>query len=247
MDYSSEIVAHSDRFAQFAHRDETRDLGTMVRRPRARRGTASTARKITHIGIAVAVVFVAMVVLGLVVDGIGLTGLFIALTLMLAATLFIGLRPAPAARPVAPYKEEMSNQAVVQRLGTLLSRHRAQLPPAAAQRADSIAAQLPMLEKQLADLNPIDPLAQDARRLAGQHLPDLITRYERVPAQYRRERDGDGMSVDERLVSGLDAARAAIDDLGRRLSRQEVDEFSTQGRFLESRYRDDELGTGKGP
>jgi hypothetical protein len=246
MDHSTEIVAHSDRLAQFAQRDDTRDLGTMVRRPRARRGTASTARKITHIAIAVAAVFVGMVVFGLVVDGIGLTGLFIAVALMLAATLFIGLRPAPAARPVAPYKDEMSNQAVVQRLGTLLSRHRAQLPPAAGQRADAIAAQLPMLEKQLADLNPLDPLAQDARRLVGQHLPDLITRYERVPAQYRRERDGEGMSVDERLISGLDAGRTAIDDLGRLLSQQERDEVSVQGRFLESRYRDDGLGTGGG-
>jgi hypothetical protein len=244
MDYSTEIVAHADRFAQFAQRDDTRDLGTMVRRPRGKRGTAATARKITHIGIAVAAVLVGMVVLGLVIDGIGLTGLFIALALILGAILVIGFMPSPAARPVAPYKEEMSNQAVVQRLGTLLSRHRAQLPPAASQRANAIAAQLPMLEKQLADLNPLDPLAQDARRLVGQHLPDLITRYERVPQQYRRERDGDGMSVDERLVSGLDAARNAIDDLGRQLSRQEVNEFETQGRFIESRYRDDELGTG---
>jgi hypothetical protein len=244
VDYNTEIVAHSERFAQFAQRDDSRDLGTMVRRRPARRGTAATARKITHIAIAVAVVLVGMVVLGLVIDGIGLTGLFVALALMLAATLFIGLRPSPAARPVAPFKEDMSNQAVVQRLGTLLSRHRAQLPPVAGQRADAIAAQLPMLERQLADLNPLDPLAQDARRLIGQHVPDLITRYERVPAQYRRERDGDGMSVDERLVSGLDAARSAIDDLGRQLSRQEVDEFQTQGRFVESRYRSDELGTG---
>jgi predicted lipid-binding transport protein (Tim44 family) len=244
MDYSTEIVAHSDRFAQFAQRDDTRDLGTMVRRPRAKSGTAALARKITHIGIALAVVFAGMVVLGLVVDGIGLTGLFIALALMLGAILVIGFRPTPAARPVAPYKEDMSNQAVVQRLGSLLRQHRGQLPPAAGQRADAIAGQLPMLEKQLADLNPLDPLAQDARRLVGQHLPDLITRYERVPEQYRRERDGEGMSVDERLVSGLDAARHAIDDLGRQLSRQEVNEFETQGRFIESRYRDDELGTG---
>jgi hypothetical protein len=215
----------------------------MVRRRPARRGTAAMARKLTHIGIAVAVVFAGMVVLGLLIDGIGLTGLFVALALMLAATLFIGLRPSPAARPVAPFKEDMSNQAVVQRLGTLLGRHRGQLPPLAGQRADAIVAQLPMLERQLADLNPLDPLAQDARRLIGQHVPDLITRYERVPAQYRRERDGDGMSVDERLVSGLDAARSAIDDLGRQLSKQEVDEFQTQGRFVESRYRNDELGT----
>ncbi len=244
MDYSAEIAAHSDRLAQFAHRDGTRELGTFVRPRRARQGTAALARKLTHIGIAVAVVLAGMVAVGLLIDGIGLTGLFVALALMLGAILIIGFRPTPAARPIAPYKEEMSNQAVVQRLGTLLTRHRGQLPPAAGQRADAIAAQLPMLEKQLAELNPLDPLAQDARRLVGQHLPDLITRYERVPQQYRRERDGDGMSVDERLVSGLDAARNAIDDLGRQLSREDVDGFETQRRFIESRYRDDELGTG---
>jgi uncharacterized protein YaaN involved in tellurite resistance len=72
-----------------------------VRRPKGRGGTASRARKITHIGIAVAAVLVGMVVLGLVIDGIGLTGLFIALALMLGAILVIGFMPTPAARPVA--------------------------------------------------------------------------------------------------------------------------------------------------
>ena len=31
----------------------------------------------------------------------------------------------------------------------------------------------------------LDPLAQDARRLLGKHLPDLLDRYERVPGEYR--------------------------------------------------------------
>jgi len=239
VDYSAEIAAHADRLAQFERRDETRRLGTAVRPRGGRRGTVALARKITRIAIALGGLIAATVVVGLLVDGIGLTGLFIALAVMLASIFVIGFWPAPAERPLQPYRDEMPNRAVVQRLGTLLSRQRTQLPPIAAQRADAIAAQLPMLEQQLADLNPLDPLAQEARRLAGQHLPDLLAHYARVPAQYRRDRDADGVSVDERLVSGLDAARSAIDDLGRRLSKQEVDEFSTQGRFLESRYRDD--------
>ncbi len=243
MDYRAELDTAIARFDQFADRHSTRELGTLVK-PRRARGPASMAKRITHIGMALAVLLVGTIIVGLVVDGIGLTGLFIALALMLAAILFIGFRPEPAAKPLAPFRDEMSNKAVVQRLGTLIARHRRQLPPAATQRADAIAAQLPMLEQQLADLNPLDPLAQDARRLVGQHLPDLIERYERVPAQYRQERDGEGISVDQRLVTGLDAARSAIDDLGRRLSKQEVDEFETQGRFIESRYREDELGSG---
>jgi hypothetical protein len=244
MDYRAEMDTAIARFDQFAERHAGRPLGLRPRGRGRKAGTPALARKIATIAIVLAVLFAITVGVGLALDGIGLTGLFIAAALMLGAILLIGFKPTPAARPVAPYREDMPNRAVVRRLQTLLARHSAGLPAPAAQRAQAIAAQLPMLESQVAELDPLDPLAQEARRLAGQHLPELIERYERVPPQYRRERDGDGMSVDERLVSGLDAARVAIDDLGRRLSKQEVDEFQTQGRFLESRYREDGLGTG---
>jgi hypothetical protein len=72
----------------------------------------------------------------------------------------------------------------------------------------------------------------------GKHLPELIERYERVPAAYRRERDGDGLTVDERLVAGLDAAKTALDDLGRKLAHEDLSAFETKGRFIESRYKD---------
>jgi hypothetical protein len=78
----------------------------------------------------------------------------------------------------------------------------------------------------------------------GKHLPELIDRYERVPAQYRAERDGEGMTVDERLVAGLDAARQALDDIGGKLSKQDIDAFETQGRFIESRYKDGGVSEG---
>lgn len=239
MDYRAELDTSIARFDQFAQRHDGRPLGPSAGRRKGRGGTPALARKLATVLLVAVAVLLATAAIGLAVDGIGLTGLFVALAVMVVAVLVIGLRPARAPRPVAPYREDMPIPQVVQRLGTLLTRHRTQLPPAAGQRLTAIQGQLPMLEKQLADVAPLDPLAQDARRLMGEHLPELIERYERVPAQYRRERDGDGVSVDERLVSGLDAASAAIDDLGRRLSKQEMDEFSTQGRFLESRYRDD--------
>lgn len=240
MDYS-EIVRVTSSFDRFAHRDETRDLGSLVRK-RRKGGTVAVARRLTNVGLAIAALILATIAFGLVIGPIGISGLFfVVVAMVVLAVLGLGVAPAIAARErsVEPYKEEMSNKAVVQRLGSLLSRHRTALPPAAGNRVDSIGAQLPMLESQLATLDPLNPLAQDARRLMGQHLPDLITRYEAVPAQYRRQRDGQGMSVNERLVAGLDAARIALDDLGRKLAQDERDAFETQGRFIESRYRDD--------
>ena len=72
----------------------------------------------------------------------------------------------------------------------------------------------------------------------GKHLPELIERYEKIPAAYRAERDGEGKTVDERLVAGLDAAREALDDIGARLAQSDRQAFETQGRFIESRYKD---------
>ena len=82
----------------------------------------------------------------------------------------------------------------------------------------------------------LDPSAQDARRLMSIHLPGLVDRYANVPAAYRKERDGEGKTVDERLVDSLAAARAALADVSEQLARQDVAAFETQGRFIKSRY-----------
>jgi len=100
MDPSEKILAHSDRLASFKHRDDTRQLGKWTQ-SRSRTGTARLARKLTHGGIAIAVILAVMIVVGLVIDGIGLTGLFIAAAVMLAAILFIGFPPETAGEPAA--------------------------------------------------------------------------------------------------------------------------------------------------
>ena len=100
-----------------------------------------------------------------------------------------------------------------------------------------------MLESRLAEVDPLDPLAQDARRLMGKHLPELIDRYERIPAAYRHEPDGEGLTVDQRLVASLDAARQALGEIGDKLVQGDRQAFETQGRFIESRYKE---GSGPG-
>jgi hypothetical protein len=205
--------------------------------PAPRRGTG-WARKIAGAAIAIGIVMIATTIIGVIVNGIGLGGFGLSLLAMAAVAAFF-LMPRRE-KPIVDYKEDMPNQAVVQRLDTLLVRKRAALPAPAASRIDAISRQLPLLENRLAQTELLDPLAQDARRLMGKHLPELIERYERVPAEYRRERDGEGLTVDERLVQGLDAARTALDDLGRKLAHEDMAAFETQGRFIESRYKEDE-------
>jgi hypothetical protein len=200
------------------------------------RGVAAAGRKLANIGMALGVLIAATLVFGLVVGPIGITGLFVVGALMFLALVLFSVWPIE--RPIVEYKEDMPNQAVVRRLDGMLVRKRAALPAPAASRIDAISAQLPLLESRLAETDILDPLAQDARRLMGKHLPELIERYERVPSAYRHERDGEGLTVDERLVAGLDAARTALDDLGRKLAHEDLTAFETKGRFIESRYKD---------
>lgn len=196
--------------------------------------------------IAVGLVMAATTVIGLILNGIGLGGFVLSLAAMAAAALLF-LVPRRE-KPIVDYRDDMPNQAVVQRLDSLLVRKRAALPAPAARRIDAISQQLPLLESRLGQTEMLDPLAQDARRLMGKHLPELIERYERVPAAYRNERDGEGLTVDQRLVQGLDAAKTALDDLGRKLAHEDLAAFETQGRFIEKRYKEDEeLGGTTGP
>ncbi len=237
---SAAVAAQIARTNDYFARLDGRAPMSGASRRRLARGTTNVVKKATTIGIAVGVLVALTIGFALVVGPIGLNGLFVVSIVTMLAVLVLGLWPSE--KPLAPFKEDMPAGAVVQRLGTLLDRRRAALPAPAARRVDAIHQQLPLLESRLADVNALDPLAQDARRLMGKHLPELIERYERVPANLRHERDAEGMTVDDRLVAGLDAAKQALDDLGRKLAHEDLTAFQTQGRFLETRYKDGETG-----
>ncbi|MFC7498212.1 hypothetical protein ACFQRC_03145 [Enterovirga sp. GCM10030262] len=207
-------------------------------RRRVGRSARAVGRRLANIGMAIGALIVATIAFGLFVSPIGWTGLFlVAMAIMCILVFFSSWSPEPKR---VEYSEQLPNKAVVRQLDTLLVRHRPALPAPAARTVDAISAQLPLLESRLAEVDQLDPLAQDARRLMGKHLPDLIDRYEKVPAAYRHERDGEGLTVDERLASGLEAAKSALDDLGRKLAHEDLTAFETQGRFIESRYKDND-------
>jgi hypothetical protein len=238
----SDLARANELFDRLARRADG-GSGATPGRPRMPRSAAAVGRRVANIGVALGVLIVATLVFGFAVGPIGIGGLFLVISLMVLAIAFFSIWPGE--RPVPAFREDLSNQAVVQRLGTILERRRGALPAPAGRHVAEIKARLPLLESRLGEADLLDPLAQDARRLMGKHLPELIERYERVPPQFRRERDGEGISVDERLTQGLAAASGALDDLARKLAREDVDAFETQGRFIETRYKDsDRLGSG---
>jgi hypothetical protein len=204
------------------------------------RAMGGVVKRVATMGMAIGLLIVATIGFGLVVGPIGWTGLFLVALATLAILLFFSFWPAEPKR--VAYNEQLPTGTVVRQLENMLVRRRGALPAPAVQRADAIGAQLPLLESRLAEVDPLDPLAQDARRLMGKHLPELIERYERIPAAYRHQPDGEGLTADQRLVASLDTARQALGDIGDRLVQGDRQAFETQGRFIESRYKE-----GSGP
>lgn len=200
-----------------------------------RRLNAGLGRTAGGVGAALLALWVAVFVIGMV-RPIGMTGFFVALlaTVMVAAIFLVrgGRQAISAPAPSA----DLPNGPMVDRFDSYLYRARSALPAPARAELDAISRLLPSLKQTLERVETLDPTAQDARRLMSIHLPGLIDRYERVPAAYRKERDGEGKTVDERLVEGLAASRSALAEVSEQLARADVAALETQGRFIQSRY-----------
>ena len=201
-------------------------------RQRLNAGFGRTAVKVAVI---VAVIWLATIVVGLV-KPIGMFGFLGAVLVTgIAAALIIARGGRQAVSAPAP-TADLPNGAMVERFDSYIYRVRRALPAPAQAELDAMAQMLPSLKQTLERIETLDPAAQDARRLMSVHLPALIERYARVPPAYRQERDGEDKTVDQRLIEGLAAGRAALSEVAEQLARADVAALETQGRFIQSRY-----------
>lgn len=198
---------------------------------------ADLGRRIKRVGIAIGLISLITILIGLIMP-IGMFGFLAAVGLAIGIAALLAFTPLEERSAKAP-STDLPNGEMVQRFDSYLYRTRRALPAAAQAEIDAISSALPSLRQTLDRLKTLDPDAQDARRLMSVHLPGLIDRYLNVPAAYRSEQDGEGKTVDERLVEGLAAGRSAIDEIAKKLARVDVAAFETQGRFIKSRYGDD--------
>ena len=225
--------------AIFSRLDERDGAVRDAARRERQRLNAGLGRALVRAGIAVGVISLATIAVGLIVP-IGMFGFLAAVGLAIgvAALLLFGGTQEIAAPNVTP---DLPNGQMVQRFDSYLFRARRALPAPAQTELDLLSAQLPSLRQTLERIPDLDPNAQDARRLMSVHLPNLIDRYLHVPTNYRGQLDGEGVSVNERLVEALQAGRVALKDISEKLARNDLAAFETQGRFIQSRYSEKTL------
>jgi hypothetical protein len=99
---------------------------------------------------------------------------------------------------------------------------------------------LETLAPQLATLDEREPAAAEVRKLIGEQLPELIKGYARVPEPLRGV-DRNGKTPDAQLAEGLQLIDQEISQMSAQLAEGDLNLLATRGRFLEIKYRDDDL------
>jgi hypothetical protein len=230
-------IARFDRFTR--QLDERGGAVREAARRERHRLNADLGRRFKRVGVAIGLISLITIIVGLIMP-IGMFGFLAAIGLAIGVAALLAFSPS-AERRSTPPSTDLPNGEMVQRFDSYLYRTRRALPDAAQAEVDAISSALPTLRQTLERVETLDPNAQDARRLMSIHLPGLIDRYTRVPAAFRLESDGEGKTVDDRLVEGLAAGRVALGEISETLARADVAAFETQGRFIKSRYGEERI------
>jgi hypothetical protein len=218
---------------------DNRAGGRHRRMPSIGRGSADLRRKnlltrIKLIGGSLLAIVLAAMVAGLVIGGIGFTGIMVAFLAVVAATFLFSNFP----KVRVPKRSDLNTGDVrhmVARTELWLEHQRPALPPPAVTLVDRIGLQLDALGAQLEHVEPLHPAAVETRKLVGETLPGMIDAYRKVPAQLRREARAGG-SPDEQLVESLGKISQEIDSVTRQLADGALDDLAIRTRYLDYRY-----------
>jgi hypothetical protein len=205
-----------------------------IGRRSAERRRLHAMRKAVRISIAVAAIAIVTIGAGLVLGGIGITGLFFAVLATILAALVFGLWP----RLGVPEIGRINRGDVRTMVGNTelwLESRRPALPAPSASIVDRIGGQLDVLGVQLEGLDENRTEAIEIRKLIGESLPDIVTTYTRIPAHLRAERQG-GRSPDEQLAESLGRISGEIDQITRDLAAGEIDGLAVRTRYLGYKY-----------
>ena len=217
-----------------------REGGTHRRLPAIGKGsqslrTRNLIKRAGLFGAALLAILAAVTVAGLVLGGIGFTGIVIAFfAVVLAALVFANLPKVkvPRRADLTPVKDP---KALVARTELWLEHQRPALPPPAIRLVDDLGVQLDALGQQLAHVDPAHPAAMETRKLVGEYLPETIDTYRRIPADLRREARA-GSTPDQQLVDSLSRISDEIGHVTRQLAEGSLDDLAIRSRFLDYKY-----------
>ena len=233
--HSSDQIIGAARQSLVRNRDFGGRRNSIGRRSAALKREHAT-RQFKRAMMTVAGILFGAMVLGVVIDGIGATGVIVTFMAMLATMAFFIAVP----KLKAPARASLSTgdvRTLVGRTELWLESQRPALPAPAVQLVDHIGLQLDALGAQLDGLDPNAPAARDVRQLVGETLPGLVSTYTSIPRHLRSE-DRAGGSPDQQLSESLGKISGEIDSVTRQLAAGAIDNLAITTRYLDYKYGD---------
>jgi hypothetical protein len=192
--------------------------------------------KVARIGLAVGAIVIAALAAGLILDGIGFTGVMLTFFAMVAAVVLFSSFP----RLKVPERAVLNRgtaRALVGNTELWLEAQRSALPAPAVQIVDRLGLQLDALGVQLEGLDEKQPAIAEVRKLVGEHLPGVVSAYTSIPRHLRSEPRA-GRTPDDQLADSLGRISHEIDSVTRQLAEGQIDNLAIQTRFLDYKYGD---------
>jgi hypothetical protein len=231
----SEVDRQIERANALMDRSRDRRLSARGRK----RQQADILGRIGRIAIADVAILIAAMVVGWFVP-LGMGGAMLVMAALIAVTAFFAIFPVAREIPIEKFGE-VPLKSLPAQTEQWLERQRPALPSPALNLVDSIGVKLDILAPQLATLNEAEPAAAEVRKLVGEQLPELVKGYGRVPVPLRGV-PRNGRTPDEQLIDGLKLIDEEIGQMSAQLAQGDLDLLATRGRYLQIRYREDEIG-----
>jgi hypothetical protein len=190
--------------------------------------------KVTRAAIALGVLLVGAGVVGAIIDGIGFWGVMITGVLG-AAAAYVLMRYPDMPMPTVETLRQTDLATLAGKTEIWLEAQVPALPAPAIPLVQDIGKRLDALAPQLQTLGETDPATREVRKLVGEHLPELINGYKRIPETLRRQ-DNAGKTPEQQLIDGLKVIDREIETMTGQISRGELDKLATRDRYLETRY-----------
>jgi hypothetical protein len=197
--------------------------------------------KVARAAVAVGVLLVGAGIVGAIIDGIGFWGVM-ATGILGAAAAYVLMKYPEMPMPTTESLRQTDLGTLAGKTEIWLEAQRPALPPPAISIVQDIGVRLDQLAPQLQTLNENDPAAREVRKLVGEHLPELINGYKRIPDSLRRQ-DNAGKTPEQQLIDGLQRIDREIETMTGQIARGELDKLATRERFLEIRYDGEKSGS----
>jgi hypothetical protein len=190
--------------------------------------------KVARAAVAVGALLIGAGIVGAILDGIGFWGVMITGVLG-AAAAYVLMRYPEMPMPTMETLRQTDLGTLAGKTEIWLEAQRPMLPAPAMPIVQNIGLRLDALAPQLQTLGENDPASREVRKLVGEHLPELINGYKKIPEPLRRQDNG-GKTPEQQLVDGLTRIDREIETMTGQIARGDLDKLATRERFLEIRY-----------